>query len=204
MPRAAPVTTATGSCPLRVGWANSSLLTGDLKEELAKLKKRDGKNILIPGSPTLVRSLLRDRLLDELALNIMPAVVGSGMRLFEGIGGRVPLELVESKTFGTGAVGVTYRPARLRSWRSGGLRPRLHDRKAEWCSRPFWATSASFGPPENLPIRTKCVRLLRYPQGYAETMVEVSVSEQEGVRQNEFGSEVEEAFLGHWRSDAGP
>jgi hypothetical protein len=111
MPRAAPVTTATGSCPLRVGWANSSLLTGDLKEELAKLKKRDGKNILIPGSPTLVRSLLRDRLLDELALNIMPAVVGSGMRLFEGIGGRVPLELVESKTFGTGAVGVTYRPA---------------------------------------------------------------------------------------------
>jgi hypothetical protein len=35
-------------------------------------------------------------------------------------------------------------------------------------------------------------------------MVEVSVSEQEGVRQNEFGSEVEEAFLGHWRSDAGP
>ena len=103
------VESATLEAPL--GWANSSLLTGDLEEELAKLKERDGKNILVPGSPTLVRSLLRDGLLVELVLYIMPVVVGSGMRLFEGIGRPVPLELVESKTFGTGALGVTYRPA---------------------------------------------------------------------------------------------
>jgi dihydrofolate reductase len=92
-------------------WANSSLVTGDLTEEVAKLKQQPGKNILIPGSPRLVRSLLRDGLLDELSLMILPIVVGSGMRFFDGMTDQVRLKLVESTTLSTGVLSVTYQPA---------------------------------------------------------------------------------------------
>jgi dihydrofolate reductase len=92
-------------------WTNSRLVTGDLAEELTKLKQQPGKNILIPGSPALVRSLLRDGLLDELALNICPIVVGSGMRLFDETTDHLRLDLVESRTYRTGVVGVGYQPA---------------------------------------------------------------------------------------------
>ena len=97
-----------------LAWANSSLITGDLAEELTKLKQQPGKNILIPGSPTLVRSLLRDGLLDELSLNVCPVVLGSGMRLFDGVARRVSLKLVHSSTLSTGVLGVTYQPVRAR------------------------------------------------------------------------------------------
>jgi dihydrofolate reductase len=92
-------------------WANSHLLTGNLAEELTRLKQQPGKNILIPGSPTLVRSLLRDGLLDELALDIFPIVVGSGMRLFDSTTDHLRLELIESRAYRTGVVGVGYQPA---------------------------------------------------------------------------------------------
>lgn len=66
----------------------------------------------IPGSPRLVRSLLRDGLLDELSLNICPVVVGSGMRLFDEITNQVNLKLADSKIFSNGVLGVTYQPVR--------------------------------------------------------------------------------------------
>lgn len=91
-------------------WANSHRLTGDLAIELAALKAQPGKDILIPGSPRLVRSLLRDGLLDELSLDIMPIVVGDGTRLFDGLAD-LRLELVESQRFGNGVISVTYRRA---------------------------------------------------------------------------------------------
>ncbi|MHB8576307.1 MAG: dihydrofolate reductase family protein [Dehalococcoidia bacterium] len=95
----------------RLAWANSSLIAGDLAGELTKLKQQPGKNIQLPGSPTLVRSLLRDGLLDELNLFIFPIVVGAGMRLFDEMADQVPLTLVQSKTFSTGVLSVTYQPA---------------------------------------------------------------------------------------------
>jgi dihydrofolate reductase len=64
-------------------WGPASLPGGDLGDELGKLKRQDGGNIQIPGSPTLVRSLLAAGLLDELSLAVVPIVVGSGMRLFD-------------------------------------------------------------------------------------------------------------------------
>jgi dihydrofolate reductase len=91
-------------------WANSSLVTGDLVEEVTRLKQRPGKNILMPGSPRLVRSMLREGLLDELSLMIAPVVVGSGARLFDELTERVPLELTESATLSTGVLSVSYRP----------------------------------------------------------------------------------------------
>ena len=63
-------------------WKNSTLIKGDLAQEIARLKQLPGKNIGAAGSPTLVRSLLEQDLLDELIMLVHPVVVGSGKRLF--------------------------------------------------------------------------------------------------------------------------
>ncbi len=95
-----------------LGWKNSTLIEGGhFAEEIARLKQQPGKDISISGSGTLVRSLLREDLLDELRLMVHPIVVGSGKRLFEDGGDQKPLELVDSQTFGTGVLYLTYRPA---------------------------------------------------------------------------------------------
>jgi dihydrofolate reductase len=94
-----------------VEWQNSTLIKGNVAEELTRLKQQPGKNIGITGSATLVRSLLRDNLLDELVLLIHPLVVGSGKRLFAERGDPVALKLVETKTTATGVVILTYQPA---------------------------------------------------------------------------------------------
>ncbi len=92
-------------------WNNSTLIKQNIVEEITKLKRQPGKDISITGSPTLVRSLLRDDLLDELRLMVHPIVVGSRQRLFEDGGDQRALELVDSKTFSTGVIYLTYRPA---------------------------------------------------------------------------------------------
>ena len=63
------------------------------------------------GSPTLVRTLVKDGLLDELSLMVHPIVLGSGKRLFDDMSGQVPLTLVNSERFKTGVVNLTYGPA---------------------------------------------------------------------------------------------
>ena len=69
-----------------VEWNNSTLIKGNVAEEIARLKQQPGKNIGITGSVTLVQSLLQEDLLDELGLMIHPVVVGAGRRLFkEGV-----------------------------------------------------------------------------------------------------------------------
>lgn len=98
-----------------VDWENSTLLRGDLGEEIAKLKREPGKDIAVSGSATLVHSLLRDGLLDELRLMIHPVVVGRGRRLFENGISETPLELVASQRFSTGVLDLTYRPASVQN-----------------------------------------------------------------------------------------
>lgn len=66
---------------------------------------------MINGSATLVRSLLRASLLDELRLFVHPIVVGTGKRLFEGGGDQLPLKLADSRAFSTGVLSLTYQPA---------------------------------------------------------------------------------------------
>lgn len=94
-----------------VAWQNSTLIKGDVAEELTRLKQLPGKNISITGSGTLVRSLLRDNLLDELSLLVHPIVVGRGKRLFDDMGAQVALKLVDSRTLSTGVLSLTYAPA---------------------------------------------------------------------------------------------
>lgn len=91
-------------------WQNSTLLEGDPIKELTALKDGPGKNINVVGSVTLVRSLLRAKVLDELHLLVHPIAVGHGVRLFDE-GETQPLELVSSDTFSTGVLHTVYRPA---------------------------------------------------------------------------------------------
>lgn len=94
-----------------VEWTNSTLIAGNVEEEIAELKQQEGEGIGIVGSRTLVRSLLDYGLLDELVLNVHPLVLGDGKRLFEEGGERTALSLVDSKTFDTGVVSLTYEPS---------------------------------------------------------------------------------------------
>lgn len=94
-----------------VEWNNSTLISENVAEEITELKQQPGKNITILGSGALVRSLLRDGLLDELQLLVHPMVMGDGKRLFEDESDRNDLELAESETFDTGVVSLIYQPA---------------------------------------------------------------------------------------------
>lgn len=92
-------------------WQNSSLISGNVSEEVARLKQQPGANIGISGSATLVAWLLRHGLLDELHLLLFPVVVGKGKRLFAAGEGQIPLRLAGSEAFGNGVLHLTYQPA---------------------------------------------------------------------------------------------
>jgi dihydrofolate reductase len=92
-------------------WQNSTLISGDVFQEIKKLKNKPGRNIAISGSASLVRWLLQNNLLDELNLIVPPVVVGSGRRLFEDGEGKGQLKLIDSKAFSTGVLSLTYAPA---------------------------------------------------------------------------------------------
>ena len=89
-------------------WDNVTLIKSHLAEEIARLKRQPGKNIGIAGSPTLVRSLLQDDLIDELTLMFHPVVVGRGKRLFKDGSDLKRLQLVYSKATSTGVMILTY------------------------------------------------------------------------------------------------
>ena len=93
-------------------WHNSTLIKGSIGDQLDKLKQQPGRDIAVIGSANLVQWLLRENLLDRLYLLIDPIVVGTGKRLFAQDGGQVPLRLVDSRTFGTGVLFLTYEAAR--------------------------------------------------------------------------------------------
>jgi dihydrofolate reductase len=76
-----------------VAWQNTTVIAGDVPEELAKIKEQPGRNVIVSGSPTLVRSLLRNCLLDKLQLLVYPLVRGYGRRWLED-GLAQPLELI--------------------------------------------------------------------------------------------------------------
>jgi dihydrofolate reductase len=91
-------------------WKNSILVKGGLAQEIARLKEQPGKNIGTAGSPSLVRSLLEENLLDELILLVHPVVAGSGKRLFEDGDSLKRLNLLSAKPTRTGTVILTYQP----------------------------------------------------------------------------------------------
>ena len=91
-----------------LGWNNSTLIQGDVAEEVAKLKQQDGGPLLVAGSRTLVHTLMEHELVDEYRLMIFPVVVGSGSRVFPETPDKTVLELADTRSFGSGVVVLTY------------------------------------------------------------------------------------------------
>jgi dihydrofolate reductase len=92
-------------------WSNSTILRGDLADEVAKLHREIDGVILVAGSAQLVQGLLERDLVDELRLMVFPVLLGEGKRLFGDVTEKKPLNLVDSKTLGAGVALLTYEPA---------------------------------------------------------------------------------------------
>jgi dihydrofolate reductase len=92
-------------------WNNSTVLRGDLAEEVAKLKREVDGVILVAGSAQLVQALLEHDLVDELRLMVFPVLLGEGRRLFGEVSGKKPLRLTDSRTVGDGVALLTYVPS---------------------------------------------------------------------------------------------
>ena len=93
-------------------WSNTTPLKGDLVAEVAKLKERHERDIVVHGSAQLVQALLERDLVDQVRLMVFPVVLGSGKRLFGETSDKKPLRLVDSKVVGDGVAILTYEPAR--------------------------------------------------------------------------------------------
>jgi dihydrofolate reductase len=92
-------------------WNNSTVLKGDLVEEVGKLRQEQDGDIVVHGSARLVQTLVEHDLVDELRLMVYPVVLGSGKRLFGDTSDGKPLRLVDSKVVGDGVAILIYKPA---------------------------------------------------------------------------------------------
>jgi len=91
-------------------WRNSTIISGNVVEEVRKLKEQPGQNIVLDGSSVLVHTLIENDLVDEYMLHVYPLVLGSGKKLFPD-GKRVNLKLISSQALPTGVVFQQYEPA---------------------------------------------------------------------------------------------
>jgi dihydrofolate reductase len=94
------------------GWNNTTVLTGDVVEEAAKLTESVDGDVVLYASAPLAHTLLEHDLVDELRLMVHPFVLGAGVRLFDSIGDRKPVRLVDVRTVGTGLALLTYQRVR--------------------------------------------------------------------------------------------
>jgi dihydrofolate reductase len=92
-------------------WNNSTVLKGDVAEQVSKLKQEQDGDIYVHGSPQLVQTLLEHDLVDEFRLMVFPVVLGTGKRLFGDTSDRKGLRLAESRTVGDGVAILIYQPA---------------------------------------------------------------------------------------------
>lgn len=91
-------------------WNNTEIISGDVTAGLQALKASEGGDIAITGSLTLVQSLLRDGILDQLQLFVHPIVLGKGARWFDKLDDSVELQLTSAETFTTGVINQIYTP----------------------------------------------------------------------------------------------
>jgi dihydrofolate reductase len=91
-------------------WTNSTVLSGDVVDEITKLKKEQDGDIVVHGSAQLVQSLIENDLVDELRLMVFPVVLGTGKRLFGETTGKKQLHLSSSTVVGDGVASGLTRP----------------------------------------------------------------------------------------------
>ena len=99
------------SQPGAESWAEAYVASGDLAEEIAKLKAQEGKPIIAHGGVSFARSLVAQGLVDQFALFVAPVALGRGQPLFSELAAPTPLKLMSSKAFPGGAVAQIYRAA---------------------------------------------------------------------------------------------
>jgi dihydrofolate reductase len=93
-------------------WNNTTVLKGNVVNEVSKLKQQLAGDIVVPASFQLVRTLIEHDLIDELRLMIYPVVLGAGERLFGETSDKKPLRLISTRTVGNDLAYLTYRPVR--------------------------------------------------------------------------------------------
>ena len=93
-----------------VDWQGTRLVKGDAAEEIARLKRQPGKDMIIFGSSDLAGSLLQPGLLDECRIMVAPVVLGGGKALFQGLQHEQKLKLLRTRTFRSGNVLLVYQP----------------------------------------------------------------------------------------------
>ena len=94
----------------KVGWKNSRLVSEVIPEEVMKMKKQPGKDMVIFGSGSIVSTFTQLGLIDEYRIIVNPVVLGKGNPLFKGIKDKLNLKLLETKTFSCGNVILYYQP----------------------------------------------------------------------------------------------
>jgi dihydrofolate reductase len=93
-------------------WGNTVLATGDLTDEIMKLKSESGKDIIVYGGATFDSSLIKAGLIDEFHLFINPAAIGSGMAIFKDIREVQKFSMIKSTSFDCGIVELHFEPKR--------------------------------------------------------------------------------------------
>jgi dihydrofolate reductase len=93
-------------------WNNTTVLKGNVVNEVSKLKQQLAGDIVVPASFQLVRPLIEHDLADELRLMIYPVVLGAGERLFGETSDNKPLRLISTRTVGNDLAYLTYQPVR--------------------------------------------------------------------------------------------
>ena len=91
-------------------WNNSTIIKENVAEEVSRLKEQPGKDILIYGSADLMHTLMEHDLIDEYRIWVHPVVLGSGKRLFKDESETKVLRLVDTTTFSSGVVILSYQP----------------------------------------------------------------------------------------------
>ncbi len=94
------------------GLVNTTVISDQLADNINKIKKQDGKNILIFGSPAASHSLLSQGLIDEFWLFVNPVLIGKGIPLFKDVAEITKLKFIESKTFSCGVIALHYETIR--------------------------------------------------------------------------------------------
>ena len=111
-PSAAGINTAkkyvASKTPLKLDWSNSTLISGDLVQEIKKLKKQDGPELQVHGSGNFIQTLLKHDLVDELWLKIFPITLGMGKRLFAEGTTAAAFTLREAQTSPRGVIVASY------------------------------------------------------------------------------------------------
>jgi len=96
----------------KAGWNNTTLIKENIIDEMRKLKRQPGKNMMIFGSPGLTHSFMQMDLIDQYRININPVVLGNGIPLFKNMNGKIRLKLLKTKMFNAGVVGLHYETER--------------------------------------------------------------------------------------------